>query len=292
MRRNAVILQKQNNENKVPHTADLELISRLARQAGEIGLRFFGRNPKTWTKAGDSPVSEADLAIDAFLKEKLLAARPDYGWISEETADERPAAEYKRYFIVDPIDGTRGFINHNPQWCVSIAVAEAGRPLAGALYCPALGEHYTAAAGGTARLNGAVIEPAPAAAGETMAEAATMPALRATSAPIVCRKVDWQKLPLSFTQGAERAAPIPSLAYRLALLARGRLSAVFVRPGCHDWDIAASDVILQNCGGALVDLAGRPVRYCEQSFRHGFLLGAKQAKLKELLDIVSGLDLG
>lgn len=285
-----VVLQKQNNGNKVPHAADLELISRLARQAGEIGLRFFGHNPKTWTKAGDSPVSEADLAIDAFLKEKLLAARPDYGWISEETADSRPATEYKRYFIVDPIDGTRGFINHNPQWCVAIAVAEAGRPVAGALDCPALGEHYTAAAGGIARLNGAAIESVPAEAGETMPEAAAV--VRAAAAPIVCRKADWQKLPPAFTQGAERAGPIPSLAYRLALLARGRLSAVFVRPGCHDWDIAASDVILQNCGGALVDLAGRPVRYCEQSFRHGFLLGAKQAKLKNLLDIVSGLDLG
>jgi len=259
------------------NAADLELISRLARQAGEIGLRFFGRKPKIWTKEGDSPVSEADFAIDAFLQEELLKARPDYGWISEETADKRPAAPYKRYFIIDPIDGTRGFINGSRQWCVSVAVAEAGRPVAGALECPALGEHYAAAGGGPAQLNGAALRSVAAA---------------GSGAAISCRKADWQHLPPAFTQRAERAGHIASLAYRLALLARGRLSAVFVRPGCHDWDIAAIDVILQSCGGALVDSRGQPVRYGSRPFRHGFLLGARQAELKTMLDIVSGLDLG
>ncbi len=90
-------------------------------------------------KTGNSPVTEADLAADKYLKDMLLTARPDYGWISEETHDERVASPRQRFFVVDPIDGTRAFIEGSDVWCVSVAVIENGRPVAGVLDCPARG---------------------------------------------------------------------------------------------------------------------------------------------------------
>ena len=115
---------------------DLALLQTAAREAGRIALGFFRQDPQVWWKEGNSPVSEADFAVDRFLKEALLGARPDYGWLSEETD---PLAEVatlveppRRFFVIDPIDGTRSFIRGEDTWCVSVAVVEGGRPVAGA----------------------------------------------------------------------------------------------------------------------------------------------------------------
>jgi len=84
---------------------DTALITHALREAGHIARKFFGGTYKAWQKSVGNPVTEADIAIDAFLKETLLAARPDYGWLSEETADDKTRLERARTFIVDPIDG-------------------------------------------------------------------------------------------------------------------------------------------------------------------------------------------
>ena len=93
-------------------------------------------------KGGTSPVSEADYAVDRYLRETLTAARPAYGWLSEETADSAGRLAASRTFVVDPIDGTRAFLDGRSTWCVSIAVVEDGHPLAGVLDCPATGEIF------------------------------------------------------------------------------------------------------------------------------------------------------
>ena len=108
-------------------SADLELLTDLGKEAGEIALKWFRQDPQVWMKEGQSPVSEADFAIDQFLQKELMAARPDYGWLSEETDDNRERLQAERVFVVDPIDGTRGFIAGSDQWCISIAVVERGR---------------------------------------------------------------------------------------------------------------------------------------------------------------------
>ncbi|MGN6449273.1 MAG: inositol monophosphatase family protein, partial [Brucella intermedia] len=118
-------------------SGELALVRDAAREAGRIAMRYFGRSPEVWLKDGVSPVSEADLAVDRYLKEVLLNARPDYGWISEETVDDRVVAKRSIAFVVDTIYGTRAYIAGQDQWCVSIAVIENGRPLAGVLECPA-----------------------------------------------------------------------------------------------------------------------------------------------------------
>ena len=96
--------------NETDLAGDLALLLEAAREAGEIALRYFGQSPEVWLKGGTSPVSEADYAADHFLNETLLAARPDYGWLSEERADDAARLSARRTFVVDPIDGTRGFL--------------------------------------------------------------------------------------------------------------------------------------------------------------------------------------
>ena len=136
------------------HSDDAALIVEAAREAGQIAMRFFRKSPEVWMKGGTSPVSEADYAVDDFLRRTLLAKRPDYGWLSEETIDNPDRLGARRLYVVDPIDGTRGFLAGDTRWCVSIAVVERGRPIAGVLDCPARAETYSATPGSGAYKNG------------------------------------------------------------------------------------------------------------------------------------------
>ena len=120
-----------------PDQADLALLREAARAAGEIAMRYFKQSPEVWLKGGSSPVSAADYAVDKFLRESLMAARPDYGWLSEETADNDARLSARRTFVVDPIDGTRAFLDGRATWCVSVAVVEGGISRCGVLDCPA-----------------------------------------------------------------------------------------------------------------------------------------------------------
>ena len=133
---------------------DLKLIVDAAKAAGEIGLKYFQKNPDTWTKSGNSPVTEADIAIDTYLRDTLMGARPSYGWLSEESEDNPSRLAANKAFIVDPIDGTRGFIEGSENWVVSIALVEKGCPVIGVLYAPVLDKLYVAVDGEGATLNG------------------------------------------------------------------------------------------------------------------------------------------
>jgi myo-inositol-1(or 4)-monophosphatase len=235
---------------------DLELIRAAAREAGELAMRYFRRDPQVWMKAGNSPVTEGDLAVDGLLRDRLLAARPDYGWLSEETADSSARLAARRTFVVDPIDGTRGFISGSDQWCVSVAVVEAGRPLAGVLDCPARAEVFTAKRGGGARCNAAPVAVRPA--GETLLVGG--PRKLIDAAPEELRR-HFLAVPY-----------IPSLAYRLAMVSRGDIDATFIKANSHDWDLAAADLILAEAGGAVLDRGGRHPIYATATPRHGTLV--------------------
>ena len=113
---------------------DLELLRSSAVAAGIIASSFFRREVKSWNKENASPVSEADILVDRYLASALLQARPSYGWLSEETADNPSRLDCERVFIVDPIDGTRGFLRGEDSWTVCVAVVEHGVPVAGVVY--------------------------------------------------------------------------------------------------------------------------------------------------------------
>ncbi|PHP66209.1 3'(2'),5'-bisphosphate nucleotidase CysQ [Zhengella mangrovi] len=246
---------------------ELALLREAAREAGRIALRYFRRDPDVWMKDGNSPVSEADLAVDSFLRDGLMAARPDYGWLSEETADDLARLEARRTFVVDPIDGTRAFVDGRDVWCVSVAIVEDGRSIAGVLDCPVLDEVYEASAGGGARRNG---EPL---------------AVNGTRDEPVLGGPAWmtRQLPAALRDRMHRIAHIPSLAYRLAMVADGRLDGTFIRPDSHDWDIAAAELVLREAGGSLVGSDGDTPPMATRNSRHGRMAAGSPAMLPQLL---------
>ncbi len=229
-------------------------------------MSYFRADPRRWMKSGQSPVSEADIAVDRELKAMLLSARPDHGWLSEETPDDPSRLAAVRTFVVDPIDGTRAFLDGLDDWCISIAVVERGRPVAGVLASPARGERWRATEGGGAFR------------GDTRLRVGTRDdnALVGGPQPMVARAR--QATGLSLRQ----AGNVPSLALRLAMVAAGEFDATFVKPNAHDWDLAASDLLLREAGGALVDDTGRTLVLAGADPRRDMLV-AGSGHLLELL---------
>jgi len=239
--------------------ADLALLEEAALAAGELALTFFGRDPVSWFKGNKSPVSEADIAVDTFLADRLRSARPDYGWLSEETADDPVRLDHQRVFIVDPIDGTRALLAGGDEWTVSIAVVDKGRPSAGAVYCPRRQEMFLAKVGGGTYLNGRKI----AVSSQTVPQGARLTGPHS----IVANKAVQDA-------GFEASDVLRSLAYRLAMVACGRADVGAARGGPSDWDLAAADLLVQEAGGKLTDLSGRGLMYNQPKTRHPALVAA------------------
>jgi myo-inositol-1(or 4)-monophosphatase len=250
---------------------DLALITQEAKAAGDIALRYFKRDPEVWLKTGDSPVSEADFAVDKHLGATLQQARPDYGWLSEETTDDVNARQGRsRVFVVDPIDGTRGFLAGSRRWCVSIAIVEDGLPVAGVLHCPALDETYTANLNDGAALNGEKLSAVP----------EQEPWKVAGPGALITALRNWRD---GGGEGVEKLHHVPSLAYRIAMVASGAATLGFAKHGAKDWDIAAADLILAEAGGALLDAKGERLRYNSAAALHPTLIAGPLSLKKEML---------
>lgn len=244
---------------------DRELLRASAVAAGIIAAGYFRRDLRTWTKEGTSPVSEADIVLDNYLRGALTGARPDYGWLSEETVDDATRLSHRRAFIVDPIDGTRGFIRGDDSWTVSLAVVEDGVSIAGVVYAPARDEMYDAALGEGARLNGR---------------------------PLLRQRHPGRTLPLIPAPGAvhqelqaagfeyKRGPYFPSLAYQLVQVATGQLDAGVARRGSRDWDIAGAACILREAGVEFEDVCIGALRFNRPEIRHGALAALGEASLK------------
>ncbi|MGI9400745.1 MAG: 3'(2'),5'-bisphosphate nucleotidase CysQ [Rhizobiaceae bacterium] len=250
---------------------DLELLAEVSAKAGEIALGYFRAANKVWTKKGDSPVSEADFEVDAFLKQELLGARPEYGWLSEETTDNEDRLARKNVFVVDPIDGTRGFINGDIHWCISIAIVRHGIPVGAVLECPAVERTFMAAAGSGAKLNGSSLQPK------------ADDKIRSLTAS---RKVN-EAINSQFPGRFEIAPYIPSLAYRVASVATGEVDGAFARGGAHEWDLAAADLILSEAGGRLTDNTGSAITYNAPRIRAPALVISGPGKHAALLDLAN-----
>jgi myo-inositol-1(or 4)-monophosphatase len=249
----------------LPEHEDLDLLIRAARSAGEIALTYSGTSAKRWDKPGGAgPVTEADLAVDTYLKETLTRARPSYGWLSEESEDSTERLSAEHVFIVDPIDGTRSFIEGSDIWAHSIAIARKGRIVAGAVYLPARNRLFTAMLGQGAALNGVPLT-------SSKAEAAR-------GASILATKQNLQ--PQFWTHGVVpefKRSFRASLAYRLALVGQGRFDGMLTfRPTWH-WDIAAGSLIASEAGATVTDRVGNALMFNTQDPRSNGLIAAPPA---------------
>ncbi len=244
----------------------------IVRRASALALADFRpgapTSAATTFKAGDSPVTDADRRVDAYLKTHLAALDRAAGWLSEETADTPERLTCARVFIVDPIDGTRAFMSGDPRWGVSVALVEDGRPVMGVLHMPALDAMYLAERGAGALLNGAPMR--------VSGRSALAGARIAGPGGLVKS--------LARLEPALRIEPrIPSLAYRLTRVADGGLDAAVASDKAYDWDIAAADLLIHEAGGQLTGLDGRPPLYNQVDTRHPPLCAAPRSLGAELL---------
>lgn len=219
---------------------DLPLLIEAGQKAGEIAASFFGRDPTIWNKDDNAgPVTEADLAANAHLEDVLQKARPDYGWLSEETEDTGQRLKTQRQFVIDPIDGTRAFIEGSKDWAVSLAVVENGTPIAGVVVMPRRGATYAARIGGGATLNN---EPLSVTAQSDLHQASVL-------TNKVTMKPEYWKGDVPGFKRTFRS----SLAFRMCLVAQGRFDAMMTLRPTWEWDIAAGALIVTEAGGTVTD---------------------------------------
>jgi len=227
-----------------PFDVDLALIVEAVRAAGEIAREAYHANTsKVWDKDDRTQVTDADIAVNDYLHKTLTAARPGYGWLSEETKDDHSRHACPRTFVVDPIDGTRAFINRTPNFAVSVAIIEGGKSIAGALYNPLKDEMFEATLGGGARLNEAEIK-----AGDTN----KIEGIRMVGYARKFRRLEWPDM---------NCRVVNSMAYRMALVACGQADATVAFSPKSDWDVAAAQLIASEAGAIVTDLHGEEASY-------------------------------
>lgn len=231
-----------------PHADDLALLLEAAHEAGTIARRYWREAVQIWEKDGGAgPVTEADLAVNDALAARLQAARPFYGWLSEETPDSDARLDARRTFILDPIDGTRAFIEGQQGFAHALAVAEGDRVVAAVVHLPIMGLTYAASADGPATLNGQPIAPS-----DAGIEGASVLTPRAS-------------MEGRFWAGGQpppfRRQFRPSLAWRLCLAAEGRFDAALSLRAAWEWDIAAASLIAARAGAVVTDRFGAPMRF-------------------------------
>ena len=238
---------------------DVRLLKDTVREAGQLAHSLFRTELKNWTKGASSPVSEADIAVNDLLEARLRTATPDYGWLSEESADDEARLDKKFVWIVDPIDGTRGYLAGREDWCVSVALVEDSSPVLAAVFAPVTDEFFFAACGQGASRNEQPISVS----GGTALDFARV----AGPKPLVER--------LNPTSQEIVLHPrIASLALRLCRVAHGNLDAAFAGGQSRDWDLAAANLIVQEANGNMTALSGDAILYNRREVAHGVLVAA------------------
>ncbi|NNE57119.1 MAG: DUF4170 domain-containing protein [Hellea sp.] len=227
---------------------DLALISEAVLGAGKIARDAFVENDdNVWDKDKGHLVTDTDIAVNNYLLKILRTARPEYGWLSEETKDDSSRHACPRTFVVDPIDGTRAFIDRSPNFAVSVAIIENGRSIAGALYNPLKNELYTALIGGGAWLNDKPIR---------SSDRYEIAGCTMVGYPRKFRRLNWPKMEVQVAN---------SMAYRIALVASGQADATVSFTPKSDWDLAAAELIAREAGAMISDLNGNDFRYDQTS---------------------------
>ncbi len=249
---------------------DLTLLIDCARKAGQIALSFAGDTAKRWDKPGGAgPVTEADLAVNDMLHATLTAARPDYGWLSEESEDGAARLDRRHVFIIDPIDGTRSFIEGSDTWSHSLAIAENGRITSAVVFLPMLDRLYAASLGRGATLNGDPIRASAMVGLGNATVLATKPVMAAAH---------WIDGDPGFS-----CAHRPSLAYRLGLVGQGRFDGMVTLRKSWEWDIAAGALIVTEAGGICTDKTGAALRFNNADPRLNGVLAAGASVHADLL---------
>jgi myo-inositol-1(or 4)-monophosphatase len=210
-----------------------------------VFARFTPGEVEAEYKAGHDPVTQADRAVDAVLRENLL--REGEGWLSEESADDLSRLDKSRVWVVDPLDGTREFVMGLPEFCVSIGFVENGKPIAGGIYNPATQETILGAIDCGVTYNGKPARPS---------QRETLPGSLILASRSEVKRGEWQQF-----QGDDyQIRPMGSVAYKLGLVAAGLADITFTLTPKNEWDVAAGAALVTSAGGFVATLDNTPLR--------------------------------
>ena len=232
---------------KMTWDRELRILTEAIRSAGAEALRFASQGFDVHIKPDRSPVTSADLAVNEILQACLLKLFPDDGWLSEESPDDPARLGKARVWVIDPIDGTKAFINREPEFCISVALVERGRPVVAAIYNPSTNELFSARRGGGLLFNDEPI---------SCQEHPT------NRHPVVALS-PWEHEIGRFKSLEAHAAgrPMRSIAWALALAASGRIHAVATFESENEWDVAAGALLIEETGGTMSDGNGRILEF-------------------------------
>ena len=228
-----------------------ELAERAARAAGAIVRRYYESGVGVAEKGPDNPVTRADLEANACIGALVAAAFPDDGWLSEETADSTERLARRRVWVVDPLDGTKEFIQHIPEFCVCVALVEDGRPVVAVEYNPAADRIYTAVRGQGATVNGAPAR---------VSTTAHVPDAVVLASRSEDKRGEWDAF-----KDRVHVQLTGSVAFKLAELSTGAGDATFTLTPKNEWDICAGTLLVEEAGGRVTGLDGQPLRFNQPS---------------------------
>lgn len=273
---------------------DLTLALRAAGRAGELVLRWFREDPEVRHKSPDQPVTEADLRADAQLKRDLLAERPGYGWLSEETRDDPERLERRRVWIVDPVDGTRSFIAGLAEFSISIALVDQGQPVLGVVHNPAA-RHVVWAVKGAGAFQSTDWDGRTELVGGTAAGGVSPDELRIQAPPtdepptVLASRTEIARGDFQQFRPEWTVRPLGSTAWKLAGVAFGLGHGYISRGPKSEWDIAAGTLVVQEAGGVATDLNGRGMVYNRPDPRVEGVVAAAPAVHESLLELAERL---
>jgi myo-inositol-1(or 4)-monophosphatase len=223
-----------------------ELLTGVVEAAIEAGAeirRLYERGCAVTEKAADHPVTEADLASNEILERRLRALAPEFGWLSEESVDDPERLRCPLLWVVDPLDGTREFVNGVEEFVVSIGIVREGRAVAGVLHNPIRGDLFSGIVGVGARFMGESCRVT----GRSSLEGAR----------ILCSRTDHRRGLLSALSTRGLALePMGSQAYKIGLVAAGLADGTFTRNARSEWDVCAGVALVEAAGGRCSDIAG------------------------------------
>jgi len=251
---------------------ELTLARRAARAAGDILRGHWRRGDyQIGSKGKDNPVTQADLEADRALKRLLHDPFPEYGWLSEETADSEARLKCRRVWIVDPLDGTKEFIQGIPEFCVAVALVEEGHPVLGVTYNPITREMFWSARGMGCHLNTEAVRVTR----TRVLRHANVLASRSETA-----RGEWEVF-----HGRLKVSPTGSVAYKLALVAAGKGDATFTRSPKSEWDIASGAALLAEAGGTMTDIHGTMIRFNQRRVKVAGMIADNTVLHEQLVKI-------
>ncbi len=219
-------------------------------------------------KSKNQPVTNADIEIDNFIKDFFKKKTPSFGWVSEETKDNKSRFESEMFWCLDPIDGTRSYISGKPEYTISLALIKKKEPILGLILNPETEELFVAKKQKGAFCNNKKI--------------IVNKNTNISSSKFSISSSEMKRLEKYNFFNQKNFIEMGSIAYKIALVAKGEIDAAFSFTNKNDWDLAASDLILREAGGSIKKISGEKIVYNSEKMLIESVIASNQKLCEKL----------